>query len=76
MEGKDFTTVDYLNEETGEHRIVVSDGLGTNLVISSFGATITNFYLKNAIGENAIPEATVQPKDIVLGFDKLEEYQA
>ena len=67
IKGKDFTVTDCEFMRTGEHRIIVSDEHGTNLVVSTFGATITNFWVKDETTE-------VGRKDIVLGHDMMGEY--
>ena len=48
VEGKDFSVTDIFDKTTGEHKILVSDGNGTNLQVSSHGATITNLWIPNA----------------------------
>ena len=70
VSGQDFKTVDFHNQKTGEHRIAVSDGQGNSMVVSSLGATLTNFHAKPAEG------AEGAPVDVVLGFDSMEEYEA
>lgn len=56
-----------LNDTTGKdiYLFTLSNARGTEVVISNYGAIITSFKIKNNNGEF---------NDIVLGFDKIEDY--